>query len=37
MPNGASFESFQREIARLDGLCGLTPEEIALVEGAAKS
>jgi len=33
MPDGASFESFQRELARLDELYGLTPEEIAVVEG----
>ena len=33
MPNGATFESFQRDIARPDELYGLTPEEIALVEG----
>jgi hypothetical protein len=55
MPDGASFESFQRELARLVDifghnlvsatdqqidarvyeLYGLTPEEIALVEGNA--
>jgi hypothetical protein len=35
MPDGASFESFQRELARLDELYGLTPEEIAVVEGKA--
>jgi hypothetical protein len=35
MPNGATFESFQRDIARLDELYGLTPEEIAVVEGKA--
>jgi hypothetical protein len=35
MPNGATFESFQREIARLYELYGLTPEEIVLVEGNA--
>jgi hypothetical protein len=33
MPNGATFESFQRALARLNELYGLTPEEIALVEG----
>jgi hypothetical protein len=33
MPNGATFESFQRDIARRDELYGLTPEEIAVVEG----
>jgi hypothetical protein len=33
MPNGATFESFQRDIAHLDELYGLTPEEIAVVEG----
>jgi hypothetical protein len=35
MPNGATFESFQRELARLYELYGLTAKEIAVVEGNA--